>query len=100
VALRDGDNQATIAWSNTDVLYEHKQLADRLGNVNKALCSGGQVELVSAEDGHLQVVFLGRSGAFGPYNQTYLEGFKQSIKEGLQRELGPDVEVIIQPSEN
>jgi len=99
VALRDGDDQATIAWSNTEIFYEHKQLAESIRNVSTALCAGGQIELITAEDGHLQVVFLGRSGAFGPYNKTFLEGFKQAITENLQHEFGLDVEVVIQPSE-
>lgn len=98
IALKDGENRATIAWSNTKDLFEHKHLAQRIGDISKALCAGGQVELVQLEDGKLQIIFEGRSGTFGPYNQTFLERFKQAITEHLQRELGADVEVVVHPS--
>jgi len=98
IALRDGENHATIAWSNTKDLFEHKHLAQRIGNVTKALCAGGEVELVQLENERKQVEFKGRSGTFGPYNHTFLERFKQAIAEQLQRELGTEVEVAIHPS--
>ncbi|KKQ80820.1 MAG: hypothetical protein UT02_C0002G0045 [Parcubacteria group bacterium GW2011_GWC2_38_7] len=98
IALRDGDDHATIAWSNTHTFLEHKQLAKSIGNVPSALCSGGQIEIVKTEGKPLQVTFEGRSGAYGPYNKTYLERFKQAMTEELQRELGPDIEVVINQS--
>lgn len=99
IALRNGDNHATIVWSNTKELYEHKHLAQRIGNITKALCAGGEVELIQLDDERLQVVFQGRSGTFGPYNQTFFERFKQALTEQLQRELNTEVEVVIRPSQ-
>lgn len=98
IALRDGEEHATIVWSNTRDFGEHKHLAQRIGNITKALCAGGEVELVQLGDERLQVVFGGRSGTFGPYNHTFLERFKQALSEQLQRELDTEVEVVINPS--
>lgn len=99
VGLEEGENRATIAWSNTKELYEHKLIAQRVGNIPKSLCAGGQVELVSLEGGRIQVVFEGRSGTFGPYNQVFLERFKDAMAESLREELSTEVEVVVRPSQ-
>lgn len=99
IALKDGEDCVTIAWSNTRRFSEHKHLAQHIGNISKALCTGGEVEIIELDDGGLQVVFKGHSGTFGPYNHTFLEGFKQALSEHLQNELHNNkIEVIIKPS--
>ncbi|PIZ95176.1 MAG: hypothetical protein COX81_01370, partial [Candidatus Magasanikbacteria bacterium CG_4_10_14_0_2_um_filter_37_12] len=98
IALKDGEDHATIVWSNTRDFGEHKHLAQRIGNISKALCAGGEVGLIELGDGRLQVAFEGRSGTFGPYNHTFLERFKQALAERLQRELNTEIEVVIRPS--
>ncbi len=98
IGLREGEDSATIAWSNTEDFWEHKQLSERVGNIPKALCAGGQVELVQPESGCLQVVFKGFSATYGSYNKSFLEGFKQAIAERLKLELGTEVEVVVEAS--
>lgn len=99
IALRDGESRATIAWSNTKDFYEHKDLARRIGGLPKSLCAGGTVELTPLEDGRTRVVFKGRSGTYGPYNDIFLAHFKESMAEYLRREIGTEVEMIINASD-
>lgn len=99
IALRNGEHRATIAWSNTQDFFEHKLLAQHIGKIPKALCAGGEIQLIRLENKKLQAVFQGRSGTFGPYNQIFLERFGQAIAEHLRRDLNADVEVVIHPSE-
>ncbi len=98
IALRDGERRATIAWSNTQNFFEHKQLAQRIGNVTESLCAGGEVEINPLENERLQVVFKGRSGTYGPFNCAFLEHFKKAIEEQLRHELGAEIEVVIHES--
>lgn len=98
MGLGEGNRQITIAWSNTKDIFEHKDIARRVGGLPKALCGGGAIELEPLDDGRTRVVFEGRSGTFGLYNETLLQHFTDALSEHLRQDLGTDVEVVIKPS--
>ncbi|GEM_PF-2799471 len=103
IGLGQGEEQMTIAWSNTDDYPEHKDQVKRLNygggeKFQKALCSGGSIKLASLPDGRTQVIFSGWSGTYGPYNQTLLESFKDALQKELEQDMGKKVEVVIAPA--
>lgn len=99
------ENRMAIGWSNTKRHEYHKDIvrdlqASLYPRGHLRMVAGGAVAVVRPERaGPVRVIFKGRSGDFGEYNQHVLKKFVDQIKPVLESALGEDaIEVEIEKS--